>query len=146
MHFKPDATLNRTVKSLLIPILLLGFLAVCFLNTTLSKDLPDPAKRLDVPRSFLSTNQIQKFFKDRNIPTELKQVQGKRLLYCFASASPYSGVNTTELFCFVKDDAGWALILTATLWKSGSLEFKQNGDFMDVVSFGVVVLKINPPN
>jgi hypothetical protein len=112
-----------------------------------SQDLPKNLEKSGVPRFCKSTNEISGYFKEKGVPVEIKEIQGKNENFCFVLAYPYSGVDTADLYCYVKSGEGWGLFLTATLSNSGpnSIEIKPEGDFMDVICRGVVVLKVNPP-
>ncbi|HXC99904.1 MAG TPA: hypothetical protein VN048_11220 [Verrucomicrobiae bacterium] len=133
----------------LIPLftLLLTSWAMCSPIEAMSEDLPKNPGKSGVPQFCKSTNEISAFFKEKGVPVEVKEIQGKNENFCFVLAYPYSGVDTTDLYCYVKAGEGWGLFLTAALWKSGpnSIEIKPEGDFMDVTCRGVVVLKVNPP-
>jgi hypothetical protein len=113
----------------------------------MAKDLPNPAEPFDVPRFFTSTNAIKTHFETNGVPTELKQTQSKSETYCFVLACPYSGVDSIDLYCFVRSGEGWAMFLKAYLWKTrpGTVELKPNGNFVDVLRDDEVILKINPP-
>jgi len=113
----------------------------------MSKDLPNPNVPLNVPGFCRSTNDIRAYFDQQGVPVELKEAKGKSESYCFVLAYPYSGIDTTDLYCFVQRGEGWVMFLKAALWKTphGSVEFKSDGDFMNVVCNGAVVLKLNPP-
>lgn len=59
------------------------------------------------------------------------------------------GVDTTDLYCFVKHAERWTMFLNAFLWKTPrkqDIEFKISGEFIDVICKGAVVLKLSPPN
>jgi hypothetical protein len=133
-------------------VYLLGISAIFLISptgysqTVTSKALASGA--IEVPRYLHTTNEIGAYFDQHHVPAELSEVRGKNENYCFVLAHPYSGVDTTDLYCFVKAGDGWGMLLKTYLWKTPfrkDVEFKADGDFVDVICKGVVVLKINPP-
>ena len=108
-----------------------------------------PPLSLQVPRFFKTNEDIKAYFDKNGIPVEVKEIQAKKEKYYFVLAYPYSGIDTTDLYCFVKGDAGWGMFLKAFLWKTPfkeDVKFKLDGDFVDVLCKSIVVLKINPPH
>lgn len=146
MRCKPTSSLSLIVRLAGLVVVL----CVCYAlaNTNImSKDLPNPNVPLNVPGFCRSTNDIKAYFDQQGVPVELKEAKGKYETYCFVLAYPYSGIDTTDLYCFVQRGEGWLMFLKAALWKTrhGTVEFKSDGDFMNIVRDGAVVLKLNPP-
>jgi hypothetical protein len=105
-----------------------------------------PAYALEVPGYFPAVNAIKGYFDQQGVTVKIKELSGRTDAFCFVRAYPYSGVDTTDLYCFVKRDGEWLMFLKAFLWRASiDVEFKVDGDFVDVICRGVVVLKINPP-
>ena len=143
-------TISRTdplkVAFILAVLLSLGINGHSQTNT-MSKELPSSA--LQVPQYFRAVKDVKAYFDQQGVPIELKEVSGKTETYCFITAHPYSGVDTTDLYCFVKRGERWGIFLKAFLWKTPfkeDVEFKLDGDFVDVICRATVVLKINPPH
>ena len=106
-----------------------------------------PSGPIDVPRFLPDTKAIKNYFDQRGVPVDVNEVLGKQQHYCFVKAYPYSGVDTTDLYCFVKRSDRWVLCLQAFLWKTPrkeDVQFAVRDEFVDVVSKGRVVLKLNP--
>ena len=133
--------------SFLLCILLVSGISGQSQTNTMSKELPSSA--VQVPQYFRAVKDIKAYFDQQGVPTELNELQNGAETYCFITAHPYSGVDTTDLYCFVKRGERWGLFLKAFLWKTPfkeNVEFKTDGDFIDIICKGIVVLKINPPN
>jgi hypothetical protein len=97
---------------------------------------------------FSSTNAIDTYFETNDMPALIIPVQTKSEQFCFAWASPFSGIDTTILYCYVGRDNRWVLYLEATLRRTpynADLEFKANGDYVDVIREGDLLLKIKRP-
>jgi hypothetical protein len=107
-----------------------------------------PWYTLNVPKFFPTVQAIKLYFDQQGVPAELAQVKGTSHTYCFVTAHPYSGIDTTDLYCFVKRDEKWEEFLKAYLFRTPfqqDVQFKTDGDFVDVLCKGIVSLKINPP-
>ena len=103
---------------------------------------------LEGSQYFNASRDIKAYFSQQGIPAELKELLGRTESYCFVTAHPYSGLDTTDLYCFVKQGERWRMFLKAFLWKTHrkeDVEFRVHGDLVEVVRKGVVVLAINPP-
>jgi hypothetical protein len=111
------------------------------LNQALANELP--STRLEVPSFFYTTKAIKGYFDQQGVPAEVEEIHGKYEQYCFIKAFPYSGIDTTDLYCCVNRNGRWTVFLKAYLFRTppgSKVEFKTDGDFMDVVCKGVVVL------
>ena len=144
---KSITSVNRAACLVGLLVVLCASWNACSPSKAMAKDLPDPNVPLNVPGFCRSTNDIKMYFDQHGVPVEIRGAKGKTESYCFVLASPYSGMDTTDLYCYVKAGEGWLIFLQATLWKTGpaSVDFKADGDFMNVLRNDSVVLKINPP-
>jgi hypothetical protein len=113
-----------------------------------AQDFPDPANLpRGVPGFFASTNAIDTYFAERHVPREAKQAQNGPEIYYFVLAYPYSGTDTTELYCFVRGGEGWTLFLQASLWQTPpkTVELEVSGEFIDVLRSGDVTIRLKAP-
>jgi hypothetical protein len=97
------------------------------------------------PGIFASTNAIDTYFETNGLPAVVKEVQTKSTKYCFVWAFPYSGMDATLLYCYVKYERGWMLYFQAGLIRTdpnADLKFKANGDYVDVIREGELLFKI----
>ena len=88
------------------------------------------------------------FFDKNDIPSDGKLIESKTKKYYFILAKPYSGVDTTDLYCYVRRGDRWVLFLNAFLWKTPfkeDIDFKVEGDFVNVICKGVTILKLDTP-
>ena len=115
------------------------------LTNQMQKELP--SFPLKVPELFHTVKEIGNYFDRQGVPSDVKELQGKVEAFRFVKAYPYSGSDTTDLYCFIKEGDAWVMFLKTFLWDTphGSIvEFSVNGDFVDVIQGGQVVLKLNP--
>jgi hypothetical protein len=107
-----------------------------------------PPSTLQGSQYFHAVKDIKAYFDQQGVPVEVRELSGKAESYCFVMAHPYSGIDTTDLYCFVKRGERWGMFLKAFLWKTPFKEdvsFRLDADFVDVICKGDIVLKINPP-
>jgi len=133
-----------------------AFICVIALCLVVSSDLPSNATPNELPNVnssanispfYRSINDVDLFFKTNKIPAEGQEIKNQSMDYYFVMAHPYSGMDTTDLYCFVKRGRGWAMFLKAFLWKApfaGDVKFKVDGEFVNVICKDKVVLKVNP--
>jgi hypothetical protein len=61
----------------------------------------DAAKAfLNPPGSFTSLDELKSFFEQHGVVAQIKVVQGKSRTFCFVWDDPFSGVDTTILYCY----------------------------------------------
>jgi hypothetical protein len=132
--------------------------SVCFVRTVgytaerLKIDLPENHASFDgVPDMFHSEKEIREHFEKRSMLREIKIVKKQDDVFCFvlAARSPSDSMDISNLYCFVqgknKNGEVWGKLLKAVLaYTWNNVEFEPNGDFVDVIHNGVVVLKYNP--
>jgi hypothetical protein len=147
-----NTTMQGTFLRVFLVVIALTYLVECLAEnpnvapSESTSGLP-PLHKMMLPSFFSSVQEIKGFLKKERVPADIKEVAGKSDRFCFICAYPYSGEDTTDLYCFVWRGEGWLKFLSAGIWSAppGTLEFVVDGDFVDVKSKGVVVLKLNPP-
>jgi hypothetical protein len=108
-----------------------------------------PSFSLEVPYYFHDTKDIETYFDRHGHSARVKEIQGKAKTYVFVMDQPYSGVDTTDLYCFTKRGDNFQMFSKTFLWKTineNDVEFKTEGSFVNVIVRKMVVLKINPPD
>ena len=97
---------------------------------------------------FRTIGDIKQFFSVEKYAAEFKQVEGKADSYFFVLASPYD-IVATDVYCFVKRHSNWHMFIKAHLFDTPGFDekvkFQVDGDFVDVVCKGVVIIKLNAP-
>jgi hypothetical protein len=104
---------------------------------------------LNPPAVFESVSELNSYFEQHGVVAKSKLIQGHLRALCFVWDDPFSGVDTTLLSCYVISESHPVLFLRAVLRKTlpnSVSDFVVDGDFVDVVCKGQVILKINPPN
>jgi hypothetical protein len=104
-------------------------------------------RNFEIPHSFATITNVEEYFKSQDCPIGIVEFQGRDERYLFVKAYPYSGIDTTDLYCFVKRNQRWTIFAKAFLWKTPSkddVSFRENGDSVEVYSKGVLTLKLRP--
>jgi hypothetical protein len=145
MRQKSTSSLRQIVSLLGICAVWLSGITICISDEAMPPNTSKTSQ--DFPTFFKADQDLKAYFIESYPGADTEIIQGKLRTYCFALVYPYSGMDTTDLYCFVKVDTGWLLFLRATLWKTPpkSTHFRLDDDFVDVICKGNVVLKINPP-
>jgi hypothetical protein len=109
----------------------------------MSNDVPDPRVPLMIPVMFQSTNSLKMFFETNGGPVDVRVENNNSEVYCLVIAYRYSGVDTADFFCFMKANDYWFLFLNASFSRTppGSIKFVGDGEFLNVIRKGKVVLK-----
>lgn len=113
-----------------------------------AQDLANSPPPVPANHPLVTDKDIKDYFDKQSIPSTLEKIETEHEIYIFVKAHPYSGLDITDLYCFVKRHDRWAMFLRASLWKTPfdkDIAFKEDGSFIDVSCKGAVVLKINPP-
>jgi len=133
---------------------ILTYCFVAFLISAVSgccPQQPPPTKQVDLfaypPGAFASTSAILEQFRKAAVPFDLKELRGGEQRYAVVQAYPYSGADTTEVYCFVNRGGKWLIFAKAVLWKTRpkSASFVANGDQVSVIAGGKTVLSFNAP-
>jgi len=124
------------------------FVLVLFsLQTIVGSEPNMPANQKKLPAFFNSAQELNDFLKQQKLPADVEVASTKSGSYCFVFAYPYSGMDTTDLYCYVKEGDMLGLYLTATLFRTPPKKAKVSvdGDFVDVICKEKLVLKISQP-
>ncbi len=95
-----------------------------------------------------ATNDIVAQFVGEGIPVDTTEIVAKKARYFLLRAYPYSGVDTTDIYCFVWRNSEWSMYLRAFLPATPRREdvsLRERGEFVDVLSKGKLVLSLTAP-
>ena len=146
MRTKPIATLNRYIVFIWVTAICLG-LSFHFLLNAMPIETQDSDLSANVRPFYKSIKDIDLFFTGKKIPIETKEVSNNSTDFYFVTAHPYSGIDTTDLYCFVRRGNGWAMFIKAFLWETPfakDIKFKPDGEFINVICKDRLILKLNP--
>jgi hypothetical protein len=145
MCCKPATKL--TAKTLLTAIFVLGCVQPIKAEAP-GGDAKGPITTFEIPGGFSDTNVLKSYFAGKRIPVDVRALHDSTNQYIAVLVMPYSGVDTTQVYCYAQRGGMWLFLAAINVWSGGarSLDIKVEDNALVILRRGRVVFKASPPD